>query len=134
MTDHDKKLRNSLARCDGHSDLLYKLWREATESANSSGRSASQLFHFADELLHGHRRYLEENAGLRAEIAKLSEENATLRKAVCEVYEELSGAPTFSDPRVSYEEHQLTVGFAEAWRLKPEVLYAVEQVRREEER
>lgn len=119
-----EKLRSSLAQCDGNSDLLYKLWGEATASANSSARSAGQLFDLADKLLHWHRIHLEENAGLRAEIT-------ALRKAVYEAYEELSGGPTFSGHRVGYEEHQLTAGFAAAWRLKPEVLYAVEQVRRE---
>lgn len=58
----------------------------------------------AIEYVRGMRGYKreEELANLRTLAVLMAQEITALRKAVCEAYEELSGGPTFSDPRVNY--------------------------------
>lgn len=78
-----------------------------------------------------------ENADLRDELAALREKNeqqaveiGLLRERVREVAEELSDSSvTFSDPRVSYEEIQLTAGWRKEWLSYPEVVRALEEKR-----
>lgn len=85
---------------------------------------ADEIAALRDELDRTRREadtYLEERAEQDAEIA-------ALRERVREVAEELSDSSvTFADPRVSYEEVQLTAGWRKEWLSRPEVMRALEE-------
>ena len=61
-------------------------------------------------------------------VDEYRKEIAALRERVREAAEELSNpSVTFADPRVSYEEIQLTAGWRKEWLSYPEVVRALEE-------
>lgn len=65
---------------------------------------------------------------LEESLREQAAEIAALRERVREVAEELSDSSvTFADPRVSYEEIQLTAGWRREWLSRPEVRRALEE-------
>lgn len=71
---------------------------------------------------------VERVTALREKNERQAAEIGLLRERVREVAEELSDSSvTFSDPRVSYEEIQLTAGWRKEWLSCPEVVRALEE-------